>query len=64
MRQSVLQELVMDVLAVRGKYRTAADQSPENGERRFENRQAEGNYRNGNGDNGRGLSAPLPERAR
>jgi len=55
MSEAVLQQLVMDVLTVGGKHGVPADQAPEDGERRFQDRQAEGNNRNGNRDNGRGL---------
>ncbi len=43
MSEAMLQQLVMDMLAIGSKYGAAADQAPENGERGFENRQAEGN---------------------
>jgi hypothetical protein len=52
MSEAVLQQLVMDMLAIGSKYGAAADQAPENGKRGFENRQAEGNHGNGNCNNG------------
>src|SRR4029077_15528492 len=52
MSEAVLQEFVMYVLTVGSKYGASADQATENGERRFQNRQAEGNDGNGNGNNG------------
>ncbi len=53
MSEAMLQQLVMDMLTIGGKYGAAADQAPKDGERRLENRQAEGNHGNGDRDNGR-----------
>src|SRR4029077_6240972 len=55
MGEAVLQQLVMDMLTVSRKNGAPADQAPENRERLFQNRQAEGNNGNGNRDNGGGL---------
>src|SRR5882672_1025067 len=46
MSKAVLEQFVMNVLTVGGENGTATDQAPENGERRFQNRQAEGNHGN------------------
>src|SRR5208283_2389887 len=54
-RESVLQKFVMDVLGVGGKDGASADQAAQNGEGGLENRKSEGNYRNGDGDDGGSL---------
>ena len=53
MGEAVLQEFVMDVFAVGGEDGASADQAAKNGERGFENRQSEGNHRNGDRHDGR-----------
>lgn len=50
--ESVLQEFVVNVLAVGGEDGTSADQAAENGERGFEDGQSERNYRDGDSDDG------------
>src|SRR5690348_1026744 len=60
----MLQKLVMNMLAIASKNRTATDQPAKNRKRSVENGQAKRNDRNGNGHNGRGfLSAVERERA-
>src|SRR5271170_7229011 len=59
MRKSALQKLVMNVLAVSRKDRTASNEAPDNRKHRFENRQAEGDNRYGNRDDRRRLLCPL-----
>ena len=51
----MLQELVVNVLAIGGEDGTSADEAADDGEGRFENRQAERNYWDGDGDDGRGF---------
>src|SRR5581483_2886961 len=58
-RHSVLQELVMDVLAIGSENRTATDQAAKYGEHGLENRQAEGDDGNGNRDDGRSFLRPI-----
>ena len=48
----MLQKFVMDVFAVGGEDGASADQAANDGERRFQNRQAERHDRDGDGDNG------------
>src|SRR5580700_165664 len=55
MGEAMLQELVMDVLAVGGKDGASADQAADDGERGFKNRQAEGDNGNCDCDDGGGF---------
>ena len=52
MRHAMLQELVVNVLAVSGEYRATADQAANDGEHGFKDRQTEGDDRNGDCDYG------------
>jgi len=52
MSKSVLQKLVVDMFSVGSEYGTSADQAAQDGERGFENWQAERNYGNSDGNNG------------
>src|SRR5208283_2617112 len=45
----------MDMLTIRCEHGTATDQAPQDGERRFQDRQAERYNRNGDGNDGRSL---------
>ncbi len=63
MGHAVLQQLVVNVLAVGGKHGAAADQTPHDRERRLEDRQSEGDDRNryGHADGGRLLRSSQRE---
>src|SRR5439155_9319471 len=49
-RHAELEQLVMDVLAIRGEDRFAADQTTKNRKDGLQNRQTERDHRNGHGD--------------
>jgi hypothetical protein len=51
-RQTMLQQFVVDVLAIGGENGTAADPAAQNGQRGFQDRQSERNDGDGDGDDG------------
>ena len=63
-RHAMLQQFVVDVLAVGGEDGASADQAADDGERRFQNRQAERNDRDRDGNDGRSLLRALQAPAR
>src|SRR5262249_20623144 len=58
-RQTTLQKLVMNVLAIGGEDRSSADEAPQHRESGFENRESERNYRNRDGNHGRSFLCTL-----
>ncbi len=59
MRHAELEQLVMDVLAIRGEHWPAANQSTNDRKGRLQNGQTERDHRDGDGDNGRRFLSTL-----